>query len=74
MEVRLHDSIDEFTSMAGPLYRRDPITNTIELTLLQAGELPDGSLLLTVWDSGDLIGASIQTPPQGGPLHAVDRR
>jgi GNAT superfamily N-acetyltransferase len=63
MEVRLHDSIDEFNSMAGPLYRRDPITNTIELTLLQAGELPDGSLLLTVWDSGDLIGAAIQTPP-----------
>jgi predicted GNAT family acetyltransferase len=31
--------------------------------VLQAGELPDDSLLLTVWDKGDMIGAAIQTPP-----------
>ena len=31
-----HDTVDEFRAIAEPLYRRDPIANTIELTVLQA--------------------------------------
>ena len=55
MAVRLHDSVDEFREIAEPLYRRDPIANTIELTLLQAGLFPDDSLLLTVWQDGTAV-------------------
>jgi hypothetical protein len=61
MEVRAHESVDEFRAIAEPLYRRDPVAHTIELTLLQAGGLPDGSLLLTVWDDGAPCGAALQT-------------
>jgi hypothetical protein len=63
MEVRAHDSVDEFRAIAEPLYRRDPVTHTIELTLLQAGGFPVDSLLLTVWDDGAPRGAALQTPP-----------
>lgn len=63
MEVRLHESVDEFRAIAEPLYRRDPIAFTIELTLLSAGLFPEDSLLLTVWDDGTAIGAALQTPP-----------
>lgn len=63
VEVRLHHSVDEFRDIAEPLYCRDPIMHTIELTLLQAGAFPDGALLLTVWDDGTAVGAALQTPP-----------
>ncbi|MGZ8815439.1 MAG: hypothetical protein ACXWZI_15995 [Mycobacterium sp.] len=63
MQVRRHDTVEEFRAIAEPLYRRDPIANTIKFTVLQAGELPNDSLLLTVWDNEDMIGAAIQTPP-----------
>lgn len=63
MQVRRHDTVDEFRAIADPLYLRDPVANTIELTVLQADALPDDSLLLTVWENGDVIGAAIQTPP-----------
>ena len=39
MQVRRHDTVDEFRAIAEPLNRRDPIANTVALTLLQAGEL-----------------------------------
>jgi predicted GNAT family acetyltransferase len=61
--VRLHSSVDEFRAIAEPLYRRDPIVHTIELTLLRAGVFPDDSILLTVWDDGVPVGAALQTPP-----------
>jgi GNAT superfamily N-acetyltransferase len=63
MEARLHDSVDEFRAVAEPLYRRDPIAHTIELTLLRANRFPDDSLLLTVWDDDVPLGAALQTPP-----------
>jgi predicted GNAT family acetyltransferase len=63
MEVRLHQSVDEFRVIADPLYRRDPVANTIELTLLSAGEFPEDSLLFTIWDHGEAVGAALQTPP-----------
>jgi GNAT superfamily N-acetyltransferase len=63
VEVRAHDSVDEFRAIAEPLYRRDPVAHTIELTLLQAGRFPDDSLLVTVWDDGGPRGAALQTPP-----------
>jgi len=69
--VRLHDSVDEFREFAEPLYRRDPIANTIELTLLQAGLFPDDSLLLTVWDDGTAVGAALQTPPYPLACNAI---
>jgi GNAT superfamily N-acetyltransferase len=63
VEVRLHESVGEFRAVAEPLYRRDPVAHTIELTLLHSGALPEGSLLLTVWNNSDVIGAALQTPP-----------
>jgi GNAT superfamily N-acetyltransferase len=63
VEARLHDSLDEFRAVAWPLYRRDAVANTIELTLLLRHTCPDDSLLLTVWDGAEPIGAAIQTPP-----------
>lgn len=63
VEVRLHRSVDEFRAVAEPFYRLDPVTHTIELTLLRSRSLPDDSLLLTVWNDQEVIGAAIQTPP-----------
>jgi predicted GNAT family acetyltransferase len=63
MEVRLHDSVDEFRAIAEPLYRRDPVVHTIELTLLEANKFPDDTLLLTVSGDGASVGAALQTPP-----------
>jgi len=63
MEVRLHHSVDEFRDIAEPLYRRDPVMHTIELTLLRAGTFPDDSTMLTVWNRGSVVGAALQTPP-----------
>ncbi|WP_101946752.1 GNAT family N-acetyltransferase [Mycobacterium sp. 3519A] len=77
MEVKLHDSVAEFRAIAEPLYRRDPIGHTIELTLLASGDFPDDSLLLTVWDDDTAVGAALQTPPyplacNGIPADAVN--
>lgn len=77
MEVRLHDSVEEFRAVAEPLYRSDPVQHTIELTLLVAGGFPDNSFLSTVWDSGTPVGAALQTPPyplacNGIPLDVID--
>jgi GNAT superfamily N-acetyltransferase len=63
VDVRLHRSVDEFRAIAEPLYRRDSVLHTIELTLLRGGEFGTDSLLLTVWDDGAPIGSALQTPP-----------
>ena len=63
MEIRLHRSAEEFRDIAEPLYRRDPVTSTIELTLLRAGRFGEDALLLTVWTNGIAVGAALQTPP-----------
>jgi RimJ/RimL family protein N-acetyltransferase len=63
MEVRLHASVEEFRAVAEPLYRRDPVAHTIELTVLQGGDLPEGSILLSVWRDGQAVGAAMRTPP-----------
>lgn len=63
MEVRTHTTADEFRDAAEPLYRRDPVLNTIELTLLKASAFSDDALLLTVWDDAAPVGAALQTPP-----------
>jgi hypothetical protein len=63
MEVRFHESAEEFRAVAEPLYRRDPVANTIELTVLRGGTLPEDSRLLTMWNNSDVIGAAMQTPP-----------
>ena len=63
VEVRIHESAEEFRAIAEPLYRRDPVTNTIELTLLRADRFGDDALLLTVWEDGTAVGAALQTPP-----------
>ena len=59
MEVRPHDSVDEFRAIAEPLYRRDPVMHTIELTLLGANKFPEDKLLLTVWNNGAPVGAAL---------------
>jgi len=71
MDVRFHGSCDEFRAIAEPLYRRDPVANTIELTVLCAPTLPEDSLLLTVWDGSKLAGAAIQTPPYPLACNAI---
>jgi GNAT superfamily N-acetyltransferase len=63
VDVRIHKSADQFCEIAEPLYRRDSVANTIELTLLRSGRLGDDPLLMTVWDDGVAIGAALQTPP-----------
>ena len=62
MEVRFHESAEEFRAVAEPFYGRDPVGHTIELTVLR-GALPDDSLLLTVWENSEIVGAALQTPP-----------
>ena len=63
VDIRIHDSLDEFCAIAEPLYGRDPVVNTIELTLLRGGGFPDDSLFLSVWDGESPVGAALQTPP-----------
>jgi len=63
MGVRRHRSVDDFRATAGPFYARDPVTHTVELTLLQTGRIPDDSVMLTIWDGAELLGTALQTPP-----------
>lgn len=60
--MRIHESADEFLAIAEPVYRRDPITNTVELTLLRSA-MPDDVLLLSMWQNSDVVGVALQTPP-----------
>jgi GNAT superfamily N-acetyltransferase len=71
MEVRFHESADGFRAVAELLYRRDPVANTIELTVLRGGTLPEDSLLLTMWNNSDVIGAAMQTPPYPLSCNAI---
>jgi GNAT superfamily N-acetyltransferase len=63
VHVRLHTSVEEFNAVAEPLYRRDPVLHTIELTLLAGGIHADDAVLLTTWRDGVAVGAAMQTPP-----------
>ncbi|HET7667206.1 MAG TPA: GNAT family N-acetyltransferase [Mycobacterium sp.] len=77
MELRVHSSADEFRQIAEPLYRRDPVTHTIELTLLACDGFPKDSFLTTIWDDRVAVGAALQTPPyplacNGIPLEAIN--
>ena len=63
VDVRLHTSVQEFRTVAEPLYRRDPVLHTIELTLLAGGIHADDAVLLTTWRDGVPVGAAMQTPP-----------
>lgn len=74
--MRFHGSADEFLAVAEPVYRRDPIANTIELTVLRAA-LPDDALLLSLWRDSDIVGVALQTPPyplacNGIPVEHID--
>ncbi|MFY1621067.1 GNAT family N-acetyltransferase [Micromonospora sp. WMMD736] len=60
VDARLHLSVGEFRAVAEPWYRRDPVLHTTELTALRT--LPAGSVMLTVTDGGQTIGAAQQTP------------
>ena len=63
VDVRIHTSAVEFREIAEPLYRRDPVVNTIELTFLRADRFGDDAVLLTVWNDDVAVGAGLQTPP-----------
>jgi hypothetical protein len=63
--------VEEFRAVAEPLYRRDPVRHTIELTLLRANSFPDDTLLLTVWDDSAPVGAALQTPPYPLSCNAI---
>lgn len=78
MDLHFHDGLADFAALAAPLYRRDPVLHTIELTVLRGGPLPgEGApLLVTVWDGDQLRGAALRTPPypllcNGLPVEAV---
>ncbi|WP_111509229.1 GNAT family N-acetyltransferase [Mycobacterium kyogaense] len=76
MEVREHDDVESFLAFAGPLYARDPILHTVELTALAAGVGAE-AFLMTVHDGGGVVGAAMQTPPypllvNGLPVETVD--
>ena len=76
MQVRAHDDVASFLALAGPLYGRDPIRHTVELTALAAG-VADDALLLTVEEDDDVVGAAMQTPPypllvNGLPIETID--
>ncbi len=64
MKLRIHDSVDEFCSVALDIYRRDPISANPELAMLRAGlaDLDPAPLLATVWDGQQPIGAALQKP------------
>jgi GNAT superfamily N-acetyltransferase len=77
VEVRLHSSVDEFREIAEPLYRGDAVAHTIELTLLRAGVFPENSLLFTMWDGLEPVGAALQAQPyplacNGIPVNMMD--
>ncbi|WP_102143831.1 GNAT family N-acetyltransferase [Mycobacterium hubeiense] len=66
MDVRLHRSFDEFRAIAQPLYRREPVAHTVELTALRSpppSDTGDNAVLLTAWNNGVAIGAAMQAPP-----------
>jgi predicted GNAT family acetyltransferase len=64
MKLRIHDSVDDFRSVAVDFYRRDPIAATAELTALRSLTDSDSArLLVTVWDGDKPIGAALQKPP-----------
>jgi GNAT superfamily N-acetyltransferase len=73
VEVRLHQSVNEFRAIAEPLYRRDPVAHTIELTLLAAAEFPDNAFLMTVSIDGMAAGAALQTPPYPLACNGIPR-
>jgi GNAT superfamily N-acetyltransferase len=65
MDVRAHRDPEEFEALAGPLYRSDPVTHTLPITVL-AGFFRDPStepVMLTVHRAGELYGAVFRTPP-----------
>jgi hypothetical protein len=35
MELRVHDNVDDFRGVAVDIYRRDPVSATVELTALR---------------------------------------
>jgi len=62
MEVRRHDTVEDFRKVAVDLYRRDPVLATVELMVLR-GRIVDSNpaLLVTVWHGGAAVGAAFQT-------------
>ena len=61
MKLRIHDSVDDFRSVAVDFYRRDPIAAPVELTALRSLTDSDSArLLVTVWDGDKPIGAALQ--------------
>jgi GNAT superfamily N-acetyltransferase len=78
VHLRFHDGAADFAAVAAPVYHRDPVLYTVELTLLRGEPLPGerAPLLVTVWDGDGLVGAGMRTPPypllcSGLPLDAV---
>jgi hypothetical protein len=52
MEVRLHGTVDDFRDVAVPIYRRDPVSATVELMVLsdRMVDRNPAPLLATVWN------------------------
>jgi GNAT superfamily N-acetyltransferase len=63
VEVRRYELFDEFRAAAEPIYGREPVSSTIELTVLYGNVRPIDPLLLIVSEEGVPVGAAMQTPP-----------
>jgi len=63
MEVRLHDSVDDFREVAVDICRCNPVEATVELMVLCGGVVDrnPAPLLVTVWNGGAAVGAAFQT-------------
>ncbi|OBK70650.1 GNAT family N-acetyltransferase [Mycobacterium sp. 1274761.0] len=63
MEVRLHGTVDDFRDVAVPIYRRDPVSATVELMVLsdRMVDRNPAPLLATVWNGASAVGAAFQT-------------
>jgi hypothetical protein len=57
MEIRRCASSEEFRATADPIYRRNPVNSTIELTVLHGGVTSADALLLIVCTDGVPVGA-----------------
>ncbi|TCO63013.1 GNAT family N-acetyltransferase [Actinocrispum wychmicini] len=61
MEARVHETVETYKELVGPLLAADPIRHTIMLTAVdRAGE---DALMITLHDNGSFAGAVIQVPP-----------
>jgi predicted GNAT family acetyltransferase len=79
MEARLHDDLPEFWELVWPLFATDPARHTVGIsalrqTLVAPDPAHDPLIMLSIWDSGELVGAAFRLPPWPAWCSAVPRQ